>query len=582
MKKWLSVLQLLPAGIVALAAVFGFQSTVPALEAVVWPERPAYEAQAEEDAAALAAPGEADPLQAPAPGDAAEGTQTGTGSYEDGVYTGSGTGYSGTTTVRVTVQNAQITAIDVTAHADKNPFWSKALGVIDRILKAQTWQVDTVSGATYSSRGILEAVKNALTGSNERSAQPKKQKQPKKTPTEQFDDKQKLKDGVWTGSARGFGGTIKVKVTVKGGKMTKIEVTSHSGESDSYFNKAKKIIPRMLKKGSPNVDTISGATYSSKGIREAVKKALKKAAGAKKTGDESEEDEPDESEEEEEKPLPTGTPKDGTWSGKGACKTFGYSVTLRAVFRDGKLTKLKDFKLVDNEDRRNTAYANRAWSELSETLLTRQDGTVDTVSGATYSSNAILEAYRDAYAKAVKGENPEEDSSGESEDEQPETGDGSQSGDGSDADSSASGDASEGSGDTSGDTSGDGSGDDSGDTSGDSSSPAYTMKDGSYTVKVKCEPDEWEDFRTYTLTVEATFESDKLTGFKITGASDTSNSSFYDLALKGSGKTKGIAQQLKAKNSDSGVDAVSGATCSSKALVSAYREAVKQAKEAAK
>lgn len=580
MKKWLSVLQLLPAGIVALAAVFGFQSTVPALEAVVWPERPALAAQAEVDAAALAASEETTPLQAEEQGDAAEGTQTGTGSYEDGVYTGSGTGYSGTTTVRVTVKNAQITAIDVTAHADKNPFWGKALGVIDRILKAQTWQVDAVSGATYSSRGILEAVKNALTGSNERSARPKKQKQPKKTPTEQYDDQQKLKDGVWTGSARGFGGTIKVKVTVKGGKMTKIEVTSHSGESDSYFKKAKKIIPRMLKKGSPNVDTVSGATYSSKGIREAVKKALKKAAGAKKTGDEPDEseDEPDESEEEQEEPLPTGTPRDGTWSGKGACKTFGYSVTLRAVFRDGRLTKLKDFKLVDNEDRRNTAYANRAWSELSETLLTQQDGTVDTVSGATYSSHAILEAYRDAYAKAVKGENPEEDASGENEDEQPETGDGSQSGDGSDGDSSAPGDASEGSGDGSGDTSGSG----SGDASGDSAPPANTLKDGSYTVKVKCEPDEWEDFRTYTLTVEATFGSDKLTGFKITGASDTSNSSFYDLALNGSGKTKGIAQQLKAKNSDSGVDAVSGATCSSKALVSAYREAVKQAKEAAK
>lgn len=211
---------------------------------------------------------------------------------------------------------------------------------------------------------------------------------------------------------------------------------------------------------------------------------------------------------------------------------------------------------------------------------------MDTVSGATYSSHAILEAYRDAYAKAVKGENPEEDASGENEDEQPETGDGSQSGDGSDGDSSAPGDASEGSGDGSGDTSGSGSGDasgdGSGDASGDSDPPANTLKDGSYTVKVKCEPDEWEDFRTYTLTVEATFGSDKLTGFKITGASDTSNSSFYDLALNGSGKTKGIAQQLKAKNSDSGVDAVSGATCSSKALVSAYREAVKQAKEAAK
>lgn len=551
MKRWLSALQLFPALIVALAAVFGFQSTAPALEAVVWPERPALSAQME-DTAPLAAPEETAPLQAEEPGDAGDSTPTGTGSYEDGVYTGSGTGYSGTTTVRVTVEHAQIASIDVTAHADKNPFWGKALGVIDRVLKAQTWQVDAVSGATYSSRGILEAVRNALTGSNERSAQPKKQKPPKKTPTEQYDDSKTLRDGVWTGSARGFGGTIRVKVTVRDGKMTKIEVTSHSGESPSYFKKAKKIIPRMLKKGSPNVDTISGATYSSKGIREAVKQALKKAAGAKQT-----EDDPDENDEEpeQEEPLPTGTPKDGTWSGTGFCEAFGYSVTLRAVFRDGKVTALKDFAMMDNTDRRNVAYANRAWSELSETLLTQSDGTVDAVSGATHSSRAILEAYRDAYAKAVKGENPEEDSSDETSE-----GDSSQSGDHSDEDRSAPGD--------------------SPDVSGDPSEPAYSLKDGSYTVKVDCEPDEWEDFKPYTLTVEVTFAEDKLTDFKITGASDPSNSSFYELALNGSGKTKGVARQLKEKNS--GVDAVSGATCSSKALAAAYQEAVRQAKEAAK
>lgn len=579
MKQWFSVLQLLPAGIVALAAVFGFQSTAPALEAVVWPERPVLAAQATEDAAALAAPEDAAPVQTEESGDAGDNTQTGTGSFEDGVYTGSGTGYSGTTTVRVTVEKAQIVAVDVTAHADKNPFWGKALGVIDKVLKAQTWQVDAVSGATYSSRGILEAVKNALTGSNERSAQPEKTEQPKKTPTVKFDDRQKLKDGVWTGSARGFGGTIRVKVTVKKGKMTKIVVTEHSGESDSYFNQAKKIIPRMLKKGSPNVDTISGATYSSKGIREAVKKALKKAANSKKSREEPDEDEPKkkdkDKEPEQEEPLPTGAPKDGTWTGKGSCKAFGYSVTLRAVFRDGKLTRLKEFKLVDNADRRNAVYANRAWSELSETLLTRQDGTVDAVSGATYSSHAILEAYRDAYAKAVKGKNPETDPEEDaSSDEKTEPGDVSQSGSGS---GDSSGDSSgSGSGDSSGSGSGDSSGSGSGSGSGDSSAPTYTMKDGSYTVTVQCEPDEWEDFETYTLTVEATFGSDKLTDFKITGASDKSNSSFYNPALKG------IAQQLKAKNSDSGVDAVSGATCSSKALVEAYREAVRLAKEAAK
>ena len=41
--------------------------------------------------------------------------------------------------------------------------------MIDKIIEGQTLDVDTVSGATFSSRGIISAVKNALTGEKDTS-----------------------------------------------------------------------------------------------------------------------------------------------------------------------------------------------------------------------------------------------------------------------------------------------------------------------------------------------------------------------------------------------------------------------------
>lgn len=86
-----------------------------------------------------------------------------------------------------------------------------------------------------------------------------------------------FKDGTYTGSAQGFGGQISLSVKVSGGKITSIDINSASGEDASYFNQAKAIIQNIIDAQSPDVDTISGATYSSTGIKNAVIKALQKA-----------------------------------------------------------------------------------------------------------------------------------------------------------------------------------------------------------------------------------------------------------------------------------------------------------------
>lgn len=83
-------------------------------------------------------------------------------SLRDGIYTGTADGYHGPITVEVTVSDGQVTAVDVIEQNESERYFSRALAVIDGILSQQTWEVDAVSGATYSSEGITDAVKNAL------------------------------------------------------------------------------------------------------------------------------------------------------------------------------------------------------------------------------------------------------------------------------------------------------------------------------------------------------------------------------------------------------------------------------------
>ncbi len=82
----------------------------------------------------------------------------------DGVFTGSGQGYRGTITVEVTVENGKVTAISTVSSADDERFYSQAFsGVTGEIIDGQALDVDAVSGATYSSHGVVEAVSDALT-----------------------------------------------------------------------------------------------------------------------------------------------------------------------------------------------------------------------------------------------------------------------------------------------------------------------------------------------------------------------------------------------------------------------------------
>ena len=84
------------------------------------------------------------------------------GKYKDGEYKGSARGFRSDINVKVTVENGAITAVEVVSADDDPAFFDRAKGVIDSIISAQSTEVDAVSGATFSSNGIINAVVEAL------------------------------------------------------------------------------------------------------------------------------------------------------------------------------------------------------------------------------------------------------------------------------------------------------------------------------------------------------------------------------------------------------------------------------------
>lgn len=85
------------------------------------------------------------------------------GSWKDGTYQGSGQGFGGQIVVNVTIKNGSIDDIQIKeAKNEDSAYFNNAVKIIDTMKQKQTADVDVASGATYSSKGIIAAVQNAL------------------------------------------------------------------------------------------------------------------------------------------------------------------------------------------------------------------------------------------------------------------------------------------------------------------------------------------------------------------------------------------------------------------------------------
>lgn len=85
------------------------------------------------------------------------------------------------------------------------------------------------------------------------------------------------RDGDFTGAAQGFGGAVRVTVSIENGRITHVTVTEHSGEDPVYFSQAETITEGVVNNQSWQIDAVSGATFTSQGILNAVEDAMRGA-----------------------------------------------------------------------------------------------------------------------------------------------------------------------------------------------------------------------------------------------------------------------------------------------------------------
>ena len=559
--------------------------------------------------------------------DAAEDTQTATGSFElaDGVYKGSATGFSGPVTVAVTIMDKKITSIDILSSTDDEAFFNRAKAVIDRIIASQSFDVDVVSGATYSSNGIIGAVKNALTGEKDNGVTGKS-KQGSTSESESdsslaeiaaVQDASAYKDGTYYGTGKGFAGTMKVKVDISGGKIASISIVS-TKDGDSYVKSASSLLDTIVEKQSTNVDTVSGATFSSRGIIAAVRSALSQAAvsdntvgnntdkqGAAEASGNGQTDENSSGSASEKGTEGTLPYVDGIYY--GTAEGYKGDIRVAVVIQDKTLKAILVTEKQDDEP-----FITNAMDVLKN-MMKKQSADVDTVSGATYSSKGLIGAVKAAFEEARKttaGENTggsNSDSNNSNDNNSNIAGeedkavllklvqsqaslDGAQYtqlswyllqirlGDAQEVLESAESTKK--------------------DVScaqeklqaainalqkNDTSTNVY--EDGTYDVSTLCIPDDDMDFSAYNLSMKVTIANDRIVSITdVKGDGDSQNVSYIKKAVDGTKNQPGMVSVLTSQtNADSidfsSIDTVSHATCTSKAIIDGCKSALEAAKK---
>ena len=197
------------------------------------------------------------------------------GNFQNGIYTGTGEGYRGKVTVTVKVADGKITELVLDDYADDKSYMERAENrIFQEMISRQNTDVDTVSGATYSSNGLIEAVNKALGNEEGEGKKPEQEESEDKQSFIEAGRFQNLTDGIYTGSADAFRGDVEVQVTVEKQKVTDISILSYCDTEEYFFRAAPAVIEQMKAEQSLNVDAVSGATYSSNGVIHAVANAL--------------------------------------------------------------------------------------------------------------------------------------------------------------------------------------------------------------------------------------------------------------------------------------------------------------------
>lgn len=280
---------------------------------------------------------------------------------EDGTYEGIGTGFGVGLKVGVVVENGACKQVVILGHNETLTTSEPARVTIPEEMVLQNdVNVDTVSGATYTSNGIIQAVKIALTNGKISDSTDLLE-----IPEEEYvKEPMNIEDGVYTGSHEGYNGLVYVQVTVEDGYITDVQVTEHNEER---FQAAVDEIPKeIVKYNKIDVDTVSGSTITSHAIIGAVHNALRKALDV----------------------------ADGTYVGSA----MGYisSIKLEVTVEDGYIT---DITLLESEEQRESEM-----QEVMHNIIDINSTAVDSIAGATVSSEAVKKAVDNAINQKIDAE----------------------------------------------------------------------------------------------------------------------------------------------------------------------------------
>lgn len=146
-----------------------------------------------------------------------------------------------------------------------------------RVEKLEEQNTEILSALEEAAKNQEAAIAQAQRDAKDKDNAAKEDAEETDTEEESDDSENVYKDGAYTGSAQGFGGAITVQVTLANDEITDIQVTSAPGEDSAYLSQGEGVISSIISAQSTDVDTVSGATFSSTGIINAVVDALGKA-----------------------------------------------------------------------------------------------------------------------------------------------------------------------------------------------------------------------------------------------------------------------------------------------------------------
>ncbi|WP_225076181.1 FMN-binding protein [Streptomyces sp. CoT10] len=230
---------------------------------------------------------------------AQESPQGGSGAQRTGTQSVTGdvarTQY-GDVQVRLTVSGGRITAAEAVQAPQGGVSGQKSDLAVPRLnqeaVTAQSADIDTVSGATYTSGGYKKSLQSALdkvkadgsaSGQASGSASGQAPGSPSGSSSSGAAGSQAAQTRTVTGDdAQTQYGPVQVRITVSGGRITKAE-TVQAPQGGVSGQKSDLAVPRLNQEAvtaqSADIDTVSGATYTSGGYKKSLQSALDKAGG---------------------------------------------------------------------------------------------------------------------------------------------------------------------------------------------------------------------------------------------------------------------------------------------------------------